>query len=321
MSKVSVIIPTYNRSGLVKEAIESVLNQSFTNLEIIVIDDGSIDDTGSVVKQITDNRIKYYYKDNGGRCTARNLGLIKATGEYIAFLDHDDIWPSNYLDTIIDHLEKNKDYDVAYTRIIVINPEGSKRELGSPQRQQSGWLTKHFFDLSPCMLPSSSCFRASVWENVFWDEKLSIVAEDYDVFLRISAKSKFLFVSDTYVTKREQVDINVRNDLGDVSLIYGALALERFFLHFDGSKYVTEKTAKGKISSRFRKAGRINEKSRNRRTAILLFKKALSYCWFDARLYIDLLRVWCQSKKHDKQPDWQMPEPLPSEITVTETSI
>ena len=321
MPKVSVIIPTYNHSDLVKEAIQSVLNQGLTDLEVVVIDDGSIDDTRSVVNEFTDQRVKYYYKNNGGRCTARNLGLIKATGQFIAFLDHDDIWPPNYLNAMITPLEKNSEYDVTYTNITVINPDGNKRELGSPKRRQSGWLTKNFFDSSPCMLPSSSCFRASAWENIFWDEKLSIVAEDYDVFLRISTKSKFLFVPDTHVTKREQVDISERNSLRDVSMIYGALALERFFFRLNGSKYITEKTAKAKISSRFRKAGRVNEKLDKRCSAILLFKKAISYRWLDLRLYFDLLRAWCLNKKNDPEPNWKMPESLPAEITVTQKNI
>jgi glycosyltransferase involved in cell wall biosynthesis len=67
MSKVSVIIPTYNRSKLVKETVENVLEQSYINFEVLLVDDGSTDDTGSVIKQIADNRVKYYYKDNAVR--------------------------------------------------------------------------------------------------------------------------------------------------------------------------------------------------------------------------------------------------------------
>jgi len=317
MPTVSVIIPAYNHSKSVKEAIESVLNQSFANLEVIIIDDGSTDDTRSVIEQIQDSRIRYYYKDNGGRCTARNLGLFKAQGQYIAFLDHDDLWPPEYLHTLINQLEKNRDYGIAYARIIVLRPDGSKRELGSPDRLKSGWLTKDYFYSSPCISPSATCFRASVWEDTFWDEKLQIASEDYDVFLRLSTKTKFLFVPDTYLIKREQTDIAARNDRGDDNLIYGALSLARFYFHLGGDKYISKSILKRKISHRYRKAGRLNEQLRNRRAAILLFKKAISYYPFDIRLYFDILRAWCQSKKQDKKPDWQMPEALPPHITVT----
>ena len=80
-TKISVIIPTYNRSSLVKEAVDSVLAQTFNDLEVLIADDGSTDDTRSVIEAIQDNRIKYYYKDNGGCASARNLGITKCTGE------------------------------------------------------------------------------------------------------------------------------------------------------------------------------------------------------------------------------------------------
>ena len=98
MPKVSVIIPTYNRSKIVKDAICSVLDQTESDLEIIVVDDGSTDDTHSIVSGISDDRVFYFFKTNGGPAGARNLGLSKAKGEYIAFLDSDDFWPENYIE-------------------------------------------------------------------------------------------------------------------------------------------------------------------------------------------------------------------------------
>jgi hypothetical protein len=85
MPKVSVIIPTYNRSALLQETIDSVLRQTFNNFEVIVVDDGSTDDTSVVVKGIKDDRVLYFHKPNGGPASARNLGLSKAKGDYISF--------------------------------------------------------------------------------------------------------------------------------------------------------------------------------------------------------------------------------------------
>ena len=93
---VSVIIPTYNRADLIGHTLESVINQSYRNLEIIVIDDGSVDNTEEVVKAIGDSRIRYIrHQTNCGGSTARNTGVEAARGEYIAFLDSDDIWVPN----------------------------------------------------------------------------------------------------------------------------------------------------------------------------------------------------------------------------------
>lgn len=89
---VSVIVPCYNRADIVGETIESVLAQSYQLLEIIIVDDGSTDHTREVVMRYSDPRIRYFYKANGGLSSARNAGLDEARGEYIAFLDSDDVW-------------------------------------------------------------------------------------------------------------------------------------------------------------------------------------------------------------------------------------
>jgi len=91
MPKVSVIIPAYNQSQLVSEAIESVLRQTHRDVEILVVNDGSTDDTEEAVKQIKDGRVRYFYKENGGGASARNYALDRASGEFAAFLDHDDL--------------------------------------------------------------------------------------------------------------------------------------------------------------------------------------------------------------------------------------
>lgn len=100
---ISVIIPTYNKEKTIKNAIESVLKQTYSLLEILVIDDGSIDDTHNIVNSINDERITYYYKNNGGLSDARNFGIEKSKGKYLLFLDADD-----YLDSkCIEILYKN----------------------------------------------------------------------------------------------------------------------------------------------------------------------------------------------------------------------
>src|SRR5947207_15233453 len=87
---VSVIIPSYNRANILGETLDSVLAQSYTEFEAIVVDDGSTDRTPDVVAEYTDPRVRYFYKPNGGLSSARNFGLQLANGEFIAFLDSDD---------------------------------------------------------------------------------------------------------------------------------------------------------------------------------------------------------------------------------------
>jgi glycosyltransferase involved in cell wall biosynthesis len=90
MPIVSVIIPTYNRSKLVRQTINSVLAQNYKDFEILVIDDGSTDNTKQTIAEIKDDRTKYFYKNNGGVSSARNLGLKNAQGQFICFLDSDE---------------------------------------------------------------------------------------------------------------------------------------------------------------------------------------------------------------------------------------
>ena len=98
MTTISIIIPTYNAGQYIKEALASVLAQSFQDFEVIIIDDGSTDDTAQKVKTLCDPRILYVYKENQGPAAARNYGLNLVRGEYIAFLDVDDLWEPHKLE-------------------------------------------------------------------------------------------------------------------------------------------------------------------------------------------------------------------------------
>ena len=306
MPCVSVVIPTYNRSGIVKEAIESVLKQTYTDLEVLVVDDGSTDDTQAIVKQLPDSRVNYYYKENGGPSGARNLGLDKSKGQYISFLDSDDLWPAEYLETVIGQLDKNKDFNTAYTRVICIQQDGTEADMSADKRYKSGWMAEAFFETGPGLFPSAICFRKSVWDDIFWDEQL-IGGEDYDLFVRISANTNFLFVADTSIIKRWQPD-NLSSDPTPICTVRGAQSLERFYFKLGGDKFVSRKTATSKISHRYRKAAKIFCKLGNRRAAILLLKRAIYHYPLDLRLYSDLLKASLLPPKKDNLPNWQIPD-------------
>jgi glycosyltransferase involved in cell wall biosynthesis len=103
----SIIIPTYNRAAFLTKTIESVLQQTYTNLEIIIVDDGSKDNTEEVVNKINDRRINYYKKQNEERGAARNFGVSKSKGDYINFFDSDDTAYPNHLETAIESIKKH----------------------------------------------------------------------------------------------------------------------------------------------------------------------------------------------------------------------
>jgi glycosyltransferase involved in cell wall biosynthesis len=120
--KVSVIIPTYNRAAKVGNAIESVLGQTFSDLEVIVVDDGSSDDTGKILQDVYGDRIRYFAQANQGASAARNKGLAGARGEWIALLDSDDLWEKEKLEWQFKALERfGSQCGVCYTDVRFMN--------------------------------------------------------------------------------------------------------------------------------------------------------------------------------------------------------
>ena len=107
ITNVSIIMPTYNSSRWISDSIQSVLDQYYEQWELLIVDDGSTDNTKNIVKDfLNDKRIKYYYQENYGPATARNIGISKASGKYLAFLDSDDIWKPNKLELQLNHFKK-----------------------------------------------------------------------------------------------------------------------------------------------------------------------------------------------------------------------
>lgn len=114
MEKVSVIIPTYNRANLIEKSVRSVLNQTYKNIELIIVDDGSSDNTEEIIKSINDTRIIYHKQENGGQSKARNNGVLLSTADYIAFHDSDDVWRENKLERQMSYIKENPQYGMVY---------------------------------------------------------------------------------------------------------------------------------------------------------------------------------------------------------------
>ncbi len=135
----SVITPTYNRSKYIVKAIESVLAQTFQEFELIIVDDGSEDDTESLVVPFinTDSRVQYIKQENKGRSTARNVGIEAAKGEYICFLDSDDIWLPKHLQLIFDGTEKVSEPSFIFTALAYRFPNGEETQKRFPEIGQT----------------------------------------------------------------------------------------------------------------------------------------------------------------------------------------
>jgi len=196
MPTVSVIIPTYNRALKLKEAIQSVLDQTYTDYEVIVVDDGSVDNTREVVNELKQHsdKLVYVYQENRGRSAARNYGISLAKGDYIAFLDSDDRFLPEKLSVQVKALENNGDFAMAYSTLIFMGENGAI--LGSSDKARtrlSGWIYPELLFIKGAIIITSGVMvRASVLSEIGgFDEEMHI-CEDLDLWRRIAKRYKVL---------------------------------------------------------------------------------------------------------------------------------
>ena len=155
-NEISVVIPTYNRSKLVCDAIDSVLKQTYFDYikEIIIIDDGSTDDTENIIKERynTHKKVKYYKKENGGVSSARNLGMKYASGQWIALLDSDDEWLQQKIEYQVRTINKNPDIDFIGTNYNDIDLKIGLKKITTLYKATVKDLCIKFFPVTPSML-------------------------------------------------------------------------------------------------------------------------------------------------------------------------
>ena len=196
---VSVIVPTFNRAGYILEAIDSILGQTYTDLELIIIDDGSTDATPDVVKKINDSRVKYHRFDNSSSPgIARNRGIDMAKGEYLAFLDSDDTWVKEKLEKQVKFLNTHKDFFLVYSKCY--HKIDGKITGVSPITMESGYIFKQLylsFNLIPVLtvLMRNSSGESAYYFNPDKDNNL-FIGEDYDLWLTISQKEKIGYIDE-----------------------------------------------------------------------------------------------------------------------------
>ncbi len=199
MPRVSVIIPTYNRRQFLKEAIDSVLNQTFKDVELIVVDDGSTDGTEELVSAYG-KKIRYIWQMNKGPAAARNKGTEIASGEYIAFLDSDDLWLPRKLEKQIDFFNLNPEAKICYTDEIWIK-NGIRVNPKKKHAKYSGWIYPYCLPL--CIIsPSSVLIKRELWNTIEGFDENFFVCEDYELWLRIGAQYPIFFLPDKLIIKR-----------------------------------------------------------------------------------------------------------------------
>lgn len=196
LPKVSVIIPAYNRESYICQAVDSVLNQTFKNVELIIVDDGSTDGTRDILESYGDRicLLEHPGRANKGQSSALNLGIKKSTGNYIAILDSDDYWDLKKIEMQVDYLEKNPGIGLVYSNGKAVNAEG--KVLYDIYRTGHKELNQPANLLLDCYLfvPTNSLFRKEIIESTgYFDESLRS-AQDHDMAIRIAEVTKLAYM-------------------------------------------------------------------------------------------------------------------------------
>jgi glycosyltransferase involved in cell wall biosynthesis len=187
MPLVSVIIPTYNSADYIEEALQSVFEQTFQDFEIIVIDDGSTDGTGEVLKKYGD-RISYLFQENNGPSSARNRGIRAARGEYIAFLDADDLWVSTKLEKQVSLFLQRKGLGMVTTGACSFDEKGVFGYSADKRKTlMVGDIARNIFLRSNIGTPTVMV-RKEIFDSIGFFEENIRQSEDDNMWIRIAKK-------------------------------------------------------------------------------------------------------------------------------------
>lgn len=208
---ISVIIPTYNRAKTIMRSINSVLNQTYNDIEVLIIDDGSTDETKDVIKNIDDDRIRYIKQENSGACVARNHGISIAKGEYIAFHDSDDEWHLDKLEKQLKIMEKNN------ASIVCCKMIGAKRNGGKkyyPCHLKNGFINGNInlFGIGTQTLLA----KKEVFEKNKFDPEMPRY-QDFELLLRIIQNYNIYYIDEALVNY----------NIGDDSISVNPVKLEK----------------------------------------------------------------------------------------------
>jgi glycosyltransferase involved in cell wall biosynthesis len=258
--RVTVIIPTYNRAWCLREAVDSVLAQDFRDFELIVVDDGSTDDTPQLLQEYGE-AIRVFRQENRGVSAARNAGIAVSRGALIAFLDSDDLWLQGKLARQVEFFKAHADALICQTEEIWVR-NGRRVNPGKRHRKRGGMIFEPSLDL--CLVsPSAVMVRRELFQCVgFFDEGLP-ACEDYDLWLRVSSRYAVHLIDIPLIVKRgghpDQLSRTAGLDKFRISAIVKLLGSDRLSIEQRRAAVRTLKRKCTVYAGGCRKRGRMTE--------------------------------------------------------------
>lgn len=290
-SLVSVIIPTYNCAHFLPDSLGSVLSQTYDFYEIIVVDDGSTDNSKEVLNPFM-QKIKYIkLEQNRGLPAARNVGIQSAQGKYIAFLDADDLWLPEKLQADMEHFDKHPDIGMVYSKQINIDEKGYALDGCPKRRLPYGNIFIQLFSEQNFIIASSVVVRKDVFVTTgLFDEQL-FNCQDWDMWLRIAFYFKVAGINKPLVKYRHN-PLSLSKNRNNV-LKYQKLVIDKTYNTFNDKEFgISEKLYKKRLASHYAKTGRYYLRIGNKRLANENFCLSLKYDPLNLRTLRYYFRLW-----------------------------
>jgi glycosyltransferase involved in cell wall biosynthesis len=276
MAKVSVIIPAYNSIIFLPEAVESVLAQTFTDFEILIIDDGSSDGTEEWASKVSDPRLKLIRQENQGASVARNTGIAYSKGSYIAFLDADDVWRPTKLEQQVRVLDTNQDIGLVHTFVTYINEQGEYL-FDAGRHHKAGNVWKEMLareDLIFC--GSTPMVRRQCFETCGVFNPALKGCEDWECWTRIAAQYSFQVLEEPLVSYRQHSHSTTKNL--DLMLFHMSCVIEQAFKPVPAHLQYLKRRSHARTS--FYLAERSYEAGNHGKAICLCWKALLNYPQF-----------------------------------------
>jgi glycosyltransferase involved in cell wall biosynthesis len=205
MPTVSIVIPTYQRLDYLKEAVESVFAQTYTDWELIVVDDGSTDGTAQWLESLGDARVVVItVQHTGNPSRVRNIGVARGTGEWIAFLDSDDLWAREKLTRQLASLAEQPSRRWSCTGVSFIDANGDAiaQRAGAPYSAHSGWILEKLITFAAAATMPTLMVRRSLFDEIGGFDESVILRQDYDLELRLAARDEIHALPDALTLVR-----------------------------------------------------------------------------------------------------------------------
>ena len=283
MRTVSVVIPTHNLAAYLGEAIDSALGQSYKDLEIIVVDDGSTDDTETVVNRYRD-KIVYLKQERRGVAAARNRGIRASHGEYVAFLDADDLWLPEKLEEQIPYLDQDLRVGMVCSDWLVVSEAGAvgPSVLHRCKNAGSGYMFREIVQAS-FILTSTVVVRRSSLDNAGLFDESFPTAEDLDLWLRISYRNNIALLRKPLVIKRNR-NSNLSSDYRLAS-IFRVKLLQKALTSFTDLSAPDRRLVRNMLSKNYLGLGYHNFAQMLRKEARKNLLCSLRYDWTNAKAF------------------------------------